>query len=169
MFCHIESTKLAENMEAFGKFGRVVYQTVSFTFICVYCADLSRTVTLGRPSDEIARLHAVVREAQEAARAAVAPGVDVREVDGAARRVIAAAGFGDHFVHGTGHGLGLDIHEPPLIGPSGDGRLQEFSTVTVEPGIYLPGVGGVRIEDTVLVTANGAEPLTTVPRVLIEC
>jgi len=134
-----------------------------------YCSDISRTVALGRPLDEIVHIHAIVERAQAAGRHAVGPGVEAAVVHDAALAVIADAGYADRFVHGTGHGLGLDIHEPPLIGLLSEARLAESSTVTVEPGIYLPGIGGVRIEDTVLVTAVGAEPLTTITRALIEC
>jgi Xaa-Pro aminopeptidase len=134
-----------------------------------YCADLSRTVALGVPDPRMVEIHNVVAAAQTAGVAAVHAGVEAQQVDAAARDAVTEAGFAERFVHGTGHGLGLEIHEAPLIGPAAIGRLGPSFTVTVEPGVYLPGVGGVRIEDTVLVTDSGAEHLTTVPRALIEC
>lgn len=133
-----------------------------------YCADLSRTVVLGLASPDLIHIHAVVSRAQSAAMAGLAPGAAASDIDQLARDVIATAGFADKYVHGTGHGLGLEIHEPPLLGASSAGTLGEHFVVTVEPGIYLPGVGGVRIEDTVLVTSNGYESLTTGTRELVE-
>ncbi len=133
-----------------------------------YCADLSRTVVLGSASPDLIHIHSVVSRAQSAAMTGLAPGVAASDIDQLARDVIATAGFADKYVHGTGHGLGLEIHEPPLLGASSAGTLGEHFVVTVEPGIYLPGVGGVRIEDTVLVTSNGYESLTTGTRELVE-
>jgi Xaa-Pro aminopeptidase len=127
-----------------------------------YAVDLSRTVALG--SIDIRRRHwlEAVTAAQTAAVAATAPGRLPSEVDGAARRALAAEGLGDYFVHSTGHGLGLDVHERPTIGARGDvtGPLTSGMVFTVEPGVYVPDEGGVRIEDDVLVTATGAERLT---------
>jgi Xaa-Pro aminopeptidase len=94
--------------------------------------------------------------------------VSVVDVDAAARQVVAAAGYADEFVHGLGHGVGLQIHEAPLLGPTGTGRVLAGMVVTVEPGVYLQGRGGVRIEDTVVVGPNGAEPLSRSRRELIE-
>ena len=141
-----------------------------------YCVDLTRTAELGILSVEAGRVHAAVAEAQEAAIAAIAPGVPAAEVDRAARDVLARHGLADRFVHGTGHGLGLDVHEAPRLGParpavhpplSGTVSLPEVlaagMVVTVEPGVYIPGWGGIRIEDDLLVTESGAERLTTVP------
>jgi Xaa-Pro aminopeptidase len=102
----------------------------------------------------------VVAEAQAAGVAAVAPGVPVAEVDAACRRVIEAAGWGEAFLHATGHGVGLDIHEAPRVGRQGDATLAAGQVVTVEPGVYLPDHGGVRIEDTLVVTPEGARALT---------
>lgn len=132
-----------------------------------YCADLSRTFALGQVSLELKAVHDVVLRAQDAGCRAVRPGVSAGSVDAAAREVIEDAGHGEHFVHGTGHGVGLDIHEPPILRTGAAGILGESFIVTVEPGIYLPGIGGVRIEDTVIVGAQGAEPLTQLPRDLI--
>jgi Xaa-Pro aminopeptidase len=136
-----------------------------------YCCDLTRTVSVGPPSLESARLHAAVREAQQAAIAAVRPGVEATEVDRAARSVLVAHGLGEAFGHGTGHGLGLDVHEEPRITrPLPDVapvHLEPGMVFTIEPGAYIPGWGGVRIEDDVLVTADGCEVLTTVPRDLL--
>jgi Xaa-Pro aminopeptidase len=109
-------------------------------------------------------VYAVVLEAQRQAIAAVRPGARAGEVDGAARNIIAGAGYGDYFTHSTGHGLGLQVHEAPLLRPGSDTVLQAGMVVTIEPGIYLPGWGGVRIEDDVLVTPDGCEVLTGVPK-----
>jgi Xaa-Pro dipeptidase len=112
----------------------------------------------------MARIYAVVQAANTAGRAAVRPGMTAEAVDQAARTVIEAAGYGPHFIHRTGHGLGLEIHEPPYIVAGNGQRLEPGMTFTIEPGVYLPELGGVRIEDDVVVTADGGESLTTFPR-----
>lgn len=136
-----------------------------------YCSDLTRTVSVGAPTPEALRLHAAVREAQRAAIEAVKPGVPATSVDAAARGLLESRGLGDAFGHGTGHGLGLDIHEEPRVGPprshSPSVQLESGMVFTIEPGAYLPGMGGVRIEDDVLVTDEGYEVLTSVPRELL--
>jgi Xaa-Pro aminopeptidase len=138
-----------------------------------YCSDLTRTVSVGQPSSKAIRLHAAVREAQAAAIKAVRPGVTTADVDAAARQVLVAHGLGEAFGHGTGHGLGLDVHEEPRVSkPRSDVppvRLEPGMVFTIEPGAYLPGFGGVRIEDDVLVTETGCEVLTSVPRDLRVC
>ena len=124
-------------------------------------ADMTRTVALGAVSDKQKEIYDVVLSAQLAALACVKAGARCADVDKAARDVIAAAGYGDCFGHGTGHGVGFEIHEAPNLSPrAGDKTLEIGNVVTVEPGIYLPGVGGVRIEDMALVTENGHENLT---------
>jgi Xaa-Pro aminopeptidase len=137
-----------------------------------YCCDLTRTVSIGPPSAESLRLHDAVRSAQHAAIAAVRPGVEASAVDAAARSVLHARGLGEAFGHGTGHGLGLEVHEEPRIGPRHDDTppvtLTPGMVFTVEPGAYLPGFGGVRIEDDVLVTDTGCEVLTSVTREFLE-
>jgi Xaa-Pro aminopeptidase len=136
-----------------------------------YCSDLTRTVSVGAPTPDALRLHAAVREAQRAAIEAVKPGVPASSVDAAARGLLESRGLGDAFGHGTGHGLGLDIHEEPRVGPprphSASVQLEPGMVFTIEPGAYLPGMGGVRIEDDVLVTEDGYEVLTSVPRELL--
>ena len=132
-----------------------------------YAADITRTVFLGEPGAELARVYGVVLTAQEAALEAIRPGVSGRDVDGVARRVITEAGYGDCFGHGLGHMLGLDVHDGPALSPRSSVVLQEGMVVTVEPGIYLDGVGGVRIEDDVVVTADGCEVLTASPKDLL--
>ncbi len=131
-----------------------------------YHSDITRTVALGTPPAELQRVYEVVREAQEAGIAAVRPGAAARDVDAAARRVIEQAGYGERFGHGTGHGVGLEIHEWPQISSRSEDTLEPGMVLTVEPGIYLPGLGGVRIEDTVLVTGEGAQILTVSPKSL---
>jgi Xaa-Pro aminopeptidase len=125
-----------------------------------YHSDMTRTYQLGAPTPVQRRMWEVVAEAQAAGVAAVAPGVPVAEVDAACRRVIEAAGWGEAFLHATGHGVGLDIHEAPRVGRQGDATLAAGQVVTVEPGVYLPDHGGVRIEDTLVVTPEGARALT---------
>ena len=136
-----------------------------------YCSDLTRTVSVGAPTEDAFRLHAAVRDAQRAAIEAVKPGVPATSVDAAARGLLESRGLGEAFGHGTGHGLGLDIHEEPRVGPprphSASVQLEPGMVFTIEPGAYLPGMGGVRIEDDVLVTADGCEVLTAVPRELL--
>ena len=133
-----------------------------------YCSDMTRTVCLGEPRDSrLPEVHAVVLEAQQAAIAALRPGLTGREADGVAREVIARAGYGQAFLHGLGHGIGLEVHEPPSLSPSrGDAPLQAGMVFSVEPGIYLPGWGGVRIEDLVVLEPNGARVLCRSPRAL---
>jgi len=131
-----------------------------------YCSDITRTFATGDPDDELRRIYDVVLAAQLAGLAAVAPGVTGREADAAARDVIEAAGYGEHFGHGTGHGVGLEIHEEPRLSRRAAERLEPGMVVTVEPGIYLEGRAGVRIEDSVLVTVTGAEALTRFPKEL---
>ncbi len=131
-----------------------------------YCSDITRTVCLGEPNDpeRFWSVYDTVLAAQLAAEAAVRPGVSGREVDSVARDLIASAGYGENFGHGLGHGVGLAVHEWPRLSQLADGALVSGHVVTVEPGIYLPGWGGVRTEDIVLVTADGVEVLTTAPK-----
>jgi Xaa-Pro dipeptidase len=131
-----------------------------------YAADITRTFVIGAPSAQIAHIYETVRAANAAGIEAVRAGVPCQAVDAAARQVIVQAGYGAHFIHRTGHGLGLDIHEPPYI-REGDGQLLETGmTFTIEPGIYIAGLGGVRIEDDVLITDDGADVLTSFPKTL---
>jgi Xaa-Pro aminopeptidase len=127
-----------------------------------YRSDMTRTFCIGgEPEGELARVFAVVADSQAKGVAAVAPGAAVRDVDQVCRDVIAEAGWAERFEHGTGHGVGLDIHEAPTVSPLGTAILAPGVVVTVEPGVYLPGIGGVRIEDTLVVTEDGSRPLTT--------
>ena len=133
-----------------------------------YKSDLTRVLVTGKISPKLERVYNVVLNAQLQAIAAIKPGLTGREVDAVARGIIADAGFGRHFGHGLGHGLGLDIHEAPRLAAAADQVLKPGMVVTVEPGIYLPGWGGVRIEDDILVTKSGCEVLTNVPKKLEE-
>jgi Xaa-Pro aminopeptidase len=132
-----------------------------------YHADMTRTVALGEPAAWQREIYDLVADAQRAGRRALRPGATAKEVDGAARQVIEAAGHGAHFRHGLGHGVGLEIHEDPFLGPSRTGRLEDRVPVTVEPGVYLPGRGGVRIEDTLVTRAGGPELLTKTTKELL--
>ena len=133
-----------------------------------YHADETRTFVVGAPPADWQReIHALVATAQQAGVDALAVGVELTAVDHASRSIIADAGHGEHFGHGLGHGVGLDIHEVPFLGFSSTGILGDRTPVTVEPGVYLPGRGGVRIEDTLVVRTGGRESLTTTTRELI--
>ena len=133
-----------------------------------YHSDMTRTVCAGEPaSPTLSRMVDVVRESQAAGVAAVRAGATCADVDRTCREVIAGAGWGDAFVHGTGHGVGLLIHEAPWVGATSTDTLAAGHVVTVEPGVYLPDHGGVRIEDTVVVTESGCEPLTHAPKDLV--
>ena len=125
-----------------------------------YASDMTRMLFLGSAGRQVKRMYRAVLEAQLAATAAVRAGVNVATVDAAARKVLKAYGLERAFVHSTGHGLGLEIHEAPRIGRTGKGRLKSGMAITIEPGAYLEGFGGIRIEDTVVVTAKGCEILT---------
>jgi Xaa-Pro aminopeptidase len=133
-----------------------------------YHSDETKTLILGKPDAAQRRIYETVRRAQEKAMMAIRPGVSVRRIDAAAREVIARAGYGKFFGHGTGHGVGLAVHEEPLISPKGRGVVEEGMVFTVEPGIYIPGWGGVRLEDMVLVTPHGSEVLTVLSKELKE-
>ncbi|GAB6182096.1 Xaa-Pro dipeptidase [Desulfotomaculum defluvii] len=129
-----------------------------------YNSDMTRTVVLGQPDSKQQEIYNIVLEAQMAGLAAVRAGVPAKEVDAAARAVISNHGYGEYFGHGTGHGVGIAIHESPRLNTKDETILQPGMVVTVEPGIYLPQWGGVRIEDSVLVTENGCEILTSSPK-----
>jgi Xaa-Pro aminopeptidase len=133
-----------------------------------YCSDMTRTVFLGRSTSKVRRLYQAVLEAQEAAKDAIRPGVRADAVDAAARGVLKHYGLSRYFTHSTGHGLGLEVHEMPRLGRGEGVILQEGMVLTVEPGVYLEGFGGIRIEDDVVVTSKGARNLTTAPREFLE-
>jgi Xaa-Pro aminopeptidase len=132
-----------------------------------YCSDRTRTVHLGRPSGEARRLYEAVLEAQQAAIAAVRPGAPAAEVDGAARRVLRKRKLAQYFTHSTGHGLGLEIHEAPRLAEGQTQKLEPGMVITIEPGAYVPGKWGVRIEDVVVVTPSGCEVLTPTDKELV--
>ena len=132
-----------------------------------YCSDLTRTVFVGQPTDKHREIYAIVKEAQQYALDHLKPGMTGREGDALTRDIIARYGYGDNFGHGTGHGLGMDIHESPRLSATCDTVLQPGMVVTVEPGIYLPGFGGVRIEDDVVMTDSGIQILTRSSKELI--
>jgi Xaa-Pro aminopeptidase len=125
-----------------------------------YCSDMTRMLFLGSPTPKVKRMYRAVLEAQLAAIDAVRAGALTRAVDAAARKVLKGYGLDKAFVHSTGHGLGLEIHEPPRVGRKDKTRLQAGMAITIEPGVYLEGFGGIRIEDTVVVTDHGCEILT---------
>ncbi|WP_224446992.1 M24 family metallopeptidase [Haloprofundus salilacus] len=131
-----------------------------------YFSDITRTVAVGDPGEECRDIYEVVREAARAGREAVAEGVAYEELDRAARQVIDDAGYGEYFPHRLGHGLGLEGHEPPYLVEGNEATLAVGNAFTVEPGVYVDGVGGVRVEDDVLLTESGAEVLTETPREL---
>jgi Xaa-Pro aminopeptidase len=132
-----------------------------------YHSDMTRTLVLGEPAAWQREVYDLVAASQAAGRAALAPDAEVVGVDRTARAVIEAAGYGANFGHGLGHGVGLEIHEAPMMGPLGTGRLADRMPVTVEPGVYLEGRGGVRIEDTLVVRSAGPELLTTTTKDLV--
>jgi Xaa-Pro aminopeptidase len=133
-----------------------------------YCSDMTRTVYLGRAPKRVRGWYQAVQEAQVAGVAAVKAGVTCGQVDRATREVLQKSGLEQHFVHSTGHGLGLEVHEEPRIARGQEFRLEPGNVITIEPGVYLEGIGGIRIEDDVAVSAKGSEVLTRVERDLIE-
>jgi len=132
-----------------------------------YCADMTRTVALGQPGSQMREIYEIVLRAQITCQEALAPGKICREVDAIARKIIGEAGYGERFGHGLGHAVGIDIHENPRLSPACGDSLRPGPVVTVEPGIYVPGLGGVRIENSCLVTETGARSLVSAPRELI--
>ena len=140
---------------------------VTMDFGCLkdgYCSDMTRTVAVGFATDEMKNVYDTVLRAQLAGIAAAKPGMLGKDIDAAARKVIADAGYGEYFGHGFGHCLGLDIHEPPFAGQTGELPLPEGCVSSAEPGIYLPGKFGVRIEDVMILRAGGAEVITKAPK-----
>ncbi|WKD59206.1 M24 family metallopeptidase [Corynebacterium caspium] len=141
--------------------------TIDFgAYLDGYNSDMTRTVGLGKISSELEELYDLVYQAQIAGVAAALPGTSLAEVDKTCRDIIEEAGFGQYFNHSTGHGIGLEVHEYPWAATSGTGELVENQTLTIEPGIYIPGKGGVRIEDTLIITAGKPETITTAPKEL---
>jgi Xaa-Pro aminopeptidase len=132
-----------------------------------YCSDETVTLCLGEPDDKQREVYETVRAAQQGALDAVRPGITLRDLDAKARDLIRSRGYGEYFGHGLGHGVGIDIHEYPTVSPRSDTVAEEGMVITIEPGIYIPGWGGVRIEDTVVVEADGCRPLTQVPKALM--
>lgn len=153
-----------------GKIGEADFVLVDWgARVGGYLSDLTRVLATSRISPKLERIYRVVLKAQQHAIDAIHPGASLGEVDAAARGVIEAAGYGRRFGHGLGHGFGLEIHEQPRLAPRQDRPLRTGMVVTVEPGIYIPGWGGVRVEDDVLVTRAGCEVLSHVPRELADC
>lgn len=144
---------------------------VVLDFGCVvngYASDITRTIVIGNPSQEQVKIYNIVREAQAQALRSVKAGVKCNELDAAARELIKNAGYGEYFGHALGHGLGLDVHSEPRIATEIDHAIPEYAVITIEPGIYVPELGGVRIEDDVLVRKNHGELLTHATRDFIE-
>lgn len=133
-----------------------------------YWADITRTFAIGQISSQMESVYRLVLQAQENARTKARVGMTGSEIDALARDVISAMGYGEYFIHRTGHGLGLEVHEEPYIVASNDQPLEAGSVFTVEPGVYLPGKGGVRIEDDILLTEDGPRSLTSYPRNLLD-
>ncbi|NDJ53883.1 MAG: aminopeptidase P family protein [Chloroflexi bacterium] len=133
-----------------------------------YVSDITRNFVLGRASEQLMAVHQAVMDANAAGRAAAKPGVACQEIDRATRQVIEEAGFGAYFIHRTGHGIGLDAHEGPYIVEGNELELAPGMTFTIEPGVYIGGEVGIRVEDNMLVTEDGVESLTRYPRELIE-
>jgi len=131
-----------------------------------YCSDMTRTMVAGKPSEKQKKLYEIVSEAQSKAFKAIKPKARAREIDAAARKIITSAGYGEYFVHGLGHGVGLEVHEPPALSSESKDILRVGNVVTNEPGVYIVGFGGIRIEDSVLVQKRGAENLTSGPYTL---
>ena len=143
---------------------------ITMDFGCVYkgyCSDMTRTVALGRPSDEMRNIYDIVLQAQLAGIAAAKAGVTGAAIDGAARKVIQDAGYGAYFGHSFGHSLGIDIHEAPNAAPGNDKPMPDGAVVSAEPGIYLPGKFGVRIEDVMILRPDGAQVITKAPKALL--
>ena len=132
-----------------------------------YCSDMTRTVSMGNPTQEMRDVYSIVLEAQLAGIAAAKPGVPGKDIDGAARKVISDAGYGEYFGHGFGHSLGLEIHEAPNANPANDKPMPEGAVCSAEPGIYFPGRFGVRIEDVIWLHDGGSEVITKAPKNLI--
>ena len=137
-------------------------------FLNSYPGDITRCVAIGELDPKLEEIFNVVHAANDAGRAVCKPGVAAQEVDRASRGVIENAGYGEYFIHRTGHGLGLEVHEPPYMMEGNSQPLEPGMTFTVEPGIYIPGLGGARVEDNMLITSEGAESLTQFPRELIR-
>ena len=143
---------------------------VTMDFGCMfrgYCSDMTRTVAVGSATEEMRRVYGVVLAAQKAGIAATRAGRTGREIDGVARKIIEDAGYGEYFGHSYGHGVGVEIHEGPGLGPGGDKPLPAGAAASAEPGIYLPGKFGVRIEDVVLIREDGCEDIALAPKELI--
>jgi len=147
--------------------GDVVVVDIGGPYEPGYNSDSTRTYSIGQPADDVAARYAVLQRAQQAAVAAVRPGVTAEQIDAAARDVLAAEGLAGAFVHRTGHGIGLSVHEEPYIVAGNDLPLEEGMAFSIEPGIYFPGSWGARIEDIVIVTSDGAQSVNDQPRDLV--
>ncbi|MBO8125870.1 MAG: aminopeptidase P family protein [Firmicutes bacterium] len=133
-----------------------------------YCSDMTRTLAIGEVDSELKEIYEVVRQAQQAAEEAAKPGMTGVELDKVARQVIEEAGYGQYFGHGLGHGVGLEVHELPTASPKGEIALEPGMVITIEPGIYIPGRGGVRIENEIVITEEGAQSLNRFPKELLS-
>jgi Xaa-Pro aminopeptidase len=163
-----ERSAMPHGVASGKKIGRDEFVTLDFgAYYKGYCSDLTRTVFVGKPADKHREIYSIVKEAQQYALDHLKPGMTGREGDALTRDIITRYGYGDHFGHGTGHGLGMEIHEEPRLSLTCDTVLAPGMMVTVEPGIYLPGFGGVRIEDDVILTDSGIQILTRSPKELI--